>query len=270
MDDAERLRRATAALRAFAVGDAIGAATEGYRADEIEDVYDAPVLELVEPVNLYPESGPDRALGEIGPQTRAMLAFAERLLGGGSEVIETGALGWCVPLGVVVRAGEIDRLLALTPTVPNDERAAGCAVAAAIAAGIDGYGAREAVGQAALAASRAGSDALALALTEAARIGQTSGGRLVAVEIASVFPPGPGAAAATAFAFGVAFGTQSVRRAIPDAVNQGGEASLTAAIAGAVCASFAPGSLVDAWAREVEGVNELDLGMLAPRLLGRT
>lgn len=271
MDREERRRRAIAALRALAVGDAMGAATEGYRPEEIEEVYDARVMELVEPVNLYPESAADRGYAAIGPVTRGALAAAEALAGRGATV-EGEALGWAVAVGIATPVGEIERIVELARRFGGEAAgAAGAAVAAGVAAGVGGYMARDAVGQAALAAERAGAARLAAAIARAAGIGQSSGGSAgggaVGVQVAERYPPAGALESVVAFAVGVAFGAQSVRRAVPEAVNQGGEASLTAAIAGALCGGFAPGTAVEAWAREVEAVNGLDLAAVADGLL---
>lgn len=270
MTNAEARRRASAALRGLAVGDALGAATEGYRPEEVENVYDAPITELTEPVNLYPESEPDRARAEVGPVTRAAIAGGRRLLGAPGGLIDGDALGWAVPVGIITAAGPVEPLVeAATAFATGEARAAGAAVAAAVAAGIGGFMARDTVAQATLAAVVAGCPALAHAIIRATGIGQASGGRLVGAQIAAECPPGPGPAAAVAFAFGVAFGAQSVRRAMLEAVNQGGESSLTAALVGALCGSFAPATTVETWASEVETANGLNLDALAERLLAR-
>ncbi|MGH2603554.1 MAG: hypothetical protein ACRDJ9_29735, partial [Dehalococcoidia bacterium] len=80
-------------------------------------------------------------------------------------------------------------------------------------------------------------------------------------------PPTPGPADAVVFALGVVFGTQSVRRAIPEAVNQGGRASLAAGLAGAITGALVPTSTVESWADEVEGASGLHLTAVAERLL---
>ncbi|MER3419259.1 MAG: hypothetical protein C4290_01485, partial [Chloroflexota bacterium] len=54
------------------------------------------------------------------------------------------------------------------------------------------------------------------------------------------------------------------RRAIIDAVNQGGHAPETAAIAGAICAAAAPVTLPPSWWEVVERANpDLDLEQVA-------
>ncbi len=72
--------------------------------------------------------------------------------------------------------------------------------------------------------------------------------------------------AVTAFIFGVVYGTQSARRAIVEAVNQGGNAPETAGIAGAICAAFAPQSFPAPWGWEIERRNGLDLAAAARQL----
>jgi ADP-ribosylglycohydrolase len=267
----ESRRRALAALRALAVGDAMGAATEGYRPDEVEAVYDAPIAELVEPVNLYPESAPDRALGEVGPVTRGALAAARRLTNWVEDewpLVPPDWLGWSVPLGIAVPAGQTGRIAEIAALISGGiTAAAGAAVAAAISAGVGLFMPRDALGQAARAAVDAGAPSLAQRIMAAAGAGQESGGRLGGLVVGERFPPGPEPADAAVFALGVAFAAQSVRRAIPQAVNQGGLASLSAALAGALCATWAPATAVEPWADEVVAVNELELEPLADALM---
>lgn len=268
MEIAESRRRALAALRALAVGDAMGAATEGYQPDEVEQIYDAPVNELIEPVNLYPESVPDREQGVTGPVTACALAAARRLAGGPVEALDGDVLAWAVPLGLVSPVGQPEELIRWAGEFASGgARAAGAAAAAAIAAGMAGYLVRDALGQAVRTATAAGDPRLASRLVAAAGSGQSSGGRQVGQIIGAEFPPGPHPADVVVFAFGVAFGTQSVRRAIPAAVNQGGPASLTGALAGALCAVISPASSVEAWGDEVERASGLDLASVADALL---
>jgi ADP-ribosylglycohydrolase len=264
----ETRRRAVAVLRALAAGDAIGAAADGYRPAEIADVYDGPITEILEPVNLYPESAPDRARAAVGPVTVSALIAAGRLAGTSPAPAAAAALGWAVALGIASPAGATATIVTAARDLAEAEAAAaGAAVAAAIAAGIDGYLARDAIGFAALAAESAGAAELADLIVRAAGAAQASGGRLVGTAVAAEAPPGPGSTAIVAFALGVAFGAQSVRRAILEAANQGGAASHTAALAGAICAAFAPASAVEAWADEVERANALDLRATAGELL---
>src|SRR3712207_2213154 len=101
MDQFEVQRRAVAALRGLAVGDAMGAATEGYRPEEVEEIYEAQIRELIEPVNLYPELGPDRERGVVGPVTRAAVQATAILAGAPGEPPDPEDLGWAVALGVM-------------------------------------------------------------------------------------------------------------------------------------------------------------------------
>jgi ADP-ribosylglycohydrolase len=265
IDDAELRRRALAVLRGLAVGDAMGAATEGYQPDEVIEVYESPIGEMVEPVNLYPESAPDRIRGVIGPVTEsaieAVSVFASRAV---DE--EPARLGWSVALGIMSAGVDLDGIVASARRF-GGPGPAGAAVAAAIAAGVLGYMARDALSLAVRAATLAGNDALARRIVEAAGAAQGSGGRLVGAVVADVVGPGPSTDDAVAFAFGVAFGTQSIRRAVPQAVNQGGAASLTAGLAGALCGATAPGSAVEAWSNEVEAASGVDLRAVVDQLL---
>jgi ADP-ribosylglycohydrolase len=264
-DETELNRRALAALRGLAVGDAMGAATEGYLPDEVIEVYEAPIAELVDPVNLYPESRPDRMRGRVGPVTEGAVD-AVGVLSGRAEPVETPPAGWAVALGIACAGADLAPILASARRFGKAGPAV-AAVAAAVAAGLAGYMMRDALSLAVRAAELAGDPALARRIVEAAGVAQASGGRGVGAAVAAVASPGPDVDDATAFAFGVAFGTQSVRRVLPQAVNQGGTASLTAGLAGALCAAVAPGSAVEAWIDEVESASNLDLRAVVERLL---
>lgn len=267
MGGVELRRRALAALRGLAAGDAMGAATEGYRPEEIADVYDAAVAELLEPVNLYPESEPDRGWGQVGPVTRSALATVD-LIAGGGILKDAGSLGWAVSLGIVLPDADPESAARAAARLAHGRGAAlGAAVAVAVAAGVNGLTARDAVAVAARAAGHAGDPTLAHGIIAAAGAGQGSGGREAGMVVGAEFPPGPTATEAVVFAFGVAFGTQSARRAIPQAVNQGGLASLTAGLAGAICGALIPATLVESWAGDVEAASGLDLEAVVDRLL---
>ena len=268
METVEVRRRAVAVLRALAAGDAIGAAAEGYRPEEIIAVYDAPIGELLEPVNLYPESVPDRARAAVGPVTRSAIAAAERMAEASTADVDADALGWAVALGIAWPADAVPAMIAeARDLVGSDAGIAGAAVAAAISAGIGGYLARDTISLAVLAAREAGAAGLADLIVRAAGLAQASGGRQPGAAVAVEVPPGPGSTMIVAFALGVAFGAQSVRRAILEAANQGGTASHTAALTGALCASSAPATAVEAWADEVEGSSGLGLAAVAGGLV---
>ena len=268
MDEARLRLHALAALRGLAVGDAMGAATEGYLAAEIEEVYEGPLTELTEPVNLYPDEVADRERGVVGPVTRAALAAVEALAESRSLDGDPADLGWAVTLGIVTPAGAPDLLARRARTLAGDALAAvGAAVAAAVAAGIGGLMARDAVALAMRGAEAAGEPLLARRIARAAGEGQASGGRRVGAAVRAEFPPEPAVEDAVVFAFGVAFGAQNARRAIPEAVNQGGLASLAAGLTGAICAALTPSSLVESWACEVESLSGIDLGTAVDRAL---
>lgn len=235
-DGTDALRRAVAALRGLVIGDAMGAATEGYRPDEVLEVYGTPIGELVEPVNLYPESIPDRLLGEVGPVARIALAAGGLLSDAAGPSPDDAGLAWAVALGIARPPDALDRIMADTA-------------------------------RAVQVAEYAGGAALAELIRRAVGVAQESGGRRVGERVAALCNPAGDATNITAFAFGVAYGTQSVRRAVPQAANQGGSASLTAALAGALCGAFAPTTVVESWAAEVERVNDLELAGIAAALL---
>ena len=261
MEPLDPLVRATAALRALAVGDAMGRATEYYDPAEITEVYEDLVTELFEPVRLFDEE--EWAAGEIGPPTEQVIALSTEgesaaatsgPRGDTADALSAGvALGLARPLGAVL-AGEASA-------------AAVAAVAAAVGAAMEGYAGREVVGFASQAARVAGDDALAEAIMAAAGIAQASGGRHPGEALRAVFPPVGDAAAVTPFILGLVYGTQSARRAILEAVNQGGHAPETAGIAGAICAGISPTSLPEAWGADVERRNGLDLTAVAHRYL---
>jgi ADP-ribosylglycohydrolase len=94
-------------------------------------------------------------------------------------------------------------------------------------------------------------------------IAEESGGRQPGVALAELFPPAGGVDALVPFIFGIVYATQSARRAIVEALNQGGPAPVSAGIAGAICAAAVPGTLPRAWVAEVEQVNTLDLAGVA-------
>lgn len=268
IDDDEIRRRAIGALRGLAVGDAMGAATEGYLPDEVEEVYDAPIGELIDPINLYPDVATDRQRGAIGPVTREALDAAASLSRGESPALTEDGIGWAVPLGIISTVDDLDGIIRTVAGVTDVATAAsGAAVAAAVAAGVSGYMVRDAISLAVRAAELAGSPEVARRIVLAAGEAQASGGRLPGAAVGASYPPGPGIVDVTAFAFGVAFGAQSVRRAIPEAVNQGRRASLSAALTGAICGAIVPGSTVESWSDQVEEASEIDLTATAGRLL---
>ena len=261
MEPVDPLVRTTAALRALAVGDAMGRATEYYDPAEITEVYEDLVTEFLEPVRLFDEE--EWAAGEIGPPTELVIALsaegegaaASRDAGGDAvAALPAGvALGLARPLGALL-AGEV-------------AAAAVAAIAAAIGAALEGYTGREVVGLASQAARAAGDDALAERIIAAGGVAQASGGRHPGEALRTAFPPSGDDAAVTPFILGLVYGTQSARRAILEAVNQGGHAPETAGIAGAICAAIAPTSLPEAWGADVERRNGLDLAAVARRYL---
>ncbi len=268
IDEDEIRRRAIGALRGLAVGDAMGAATEGYLPDEVDEVYDAPIGELVDPINLYPEIATDRQRGVVGQVTREALDVAASLSRGETPELTEDGVGWAVPLGIISTVDDLDGIVRTVAGVTDIATAAcGAAVAAAVAAGVSGYMVRDAISLAVRAAELVGSPEVAHRIVLAAGEAQASGGRQPGAAVGATYPPGPGIVDVTAFAFGVAFGSQSVRRAIPESVNQGRRSSLSAALAGAICGAIVPGSTVESWSDQVEEASEIDLTSIAGQLL---
>lgn len=261
MEPADILVRATAALRALAVGDAMGRATEHYDPAEIAEVYEDAITEFLEPVRLF--DAEEWAAGEVGPPTRMVVALVPdgdaptiRLYADAPVVdrLPAGvALGLLWPLGWVL-------------STPSRDAPVAC-IAAAMGAALDGHPAREVLGFGAQAARAAGDGTLAERIVEAAGIAQASGGRRPGGALREAFPPQGDAGALTPFILGLVYATQSARRAILEAVNQGGHAPEAAGIAGAVCAALAPSTLPGAWGAEVERLNDLDLQATARRYL---
>lgn len=265
MNEQERIERALlGALRGMVVGDAIGAAGEGLAPEEIEEVYDGPITELTDPANLYPERAPDRVRGQIGPVSESALAFARRLTAGEGAAVASG-MSWPIVLGLVLPRADATSIVEATRSYGG--AAPACALAGAVTAALGGYLARDAVGLAAEVAGRAGDQALAGLLVEAAGAAQASGGRMVGEAVAEIAPPWGEFRDSVAFAIGVAFGGYGVRRAVLAAANGGGHASFTAAAAGALCGALAPGSNVQAWSDEVASASGLDLAAVAAGLI---
>ncbi len=251
MSQTETLTRIGAALRALVVGDALGRVTEHYTPEEILEVYEDIITDFVEPVRLFDEER--WAAGEVGPPTAIVLEAAAH---GGVWPGATGANVAHLPAGVAV--GLARPLASLLHDVHGDGPLA--AVAAGTAAAVDGYPFIEIVAAAARAARLAADDDLAEAILQAGGLGQASGGRLAGSVLRGRFPPDGDSRSVVPFVFGIVYALQSARRAIIDAVNQGGHAPETAAIAGAICAAAAPVTLPPSWWAVVERANpDLDL-----------
>lgn len=260
MQPIEPLVRVTAALRGLAVGEAMGRATEHYRPAEIEQIYEDAVTDFVEPVRLFDDEA--WAAGETGPLTQAVLAMAHPTE---SRAAEFAGDGLPQRLARAVATG-VTRPLAADPEAAEGDAAVAC-LAAALAAACSGYPPSEVVGRAARAAQEAGGPELAEHVLEAGGIAQASGGRRPGDVLRVTFPPEGDPGSLIPFVLGIVYATQNARRAILEAVNQGGHAPETAALAGALCAAIAPGSLPQAWGAAVERVNDLDLAAAARRFL---
>lgn len=262
MDGPTRLDRLVAALRGLAVGEAMGRATEHYTAQEIIDVYEGPVTEFVEPVRAFDDE--EWSAGEVGAFTRLVTALADAAVAPEvrwlEDAAETDRLAEAVADGL---RHSLDGLLAAPP-----RPAAHAAIAVGVAAACAGHTARDVLLYARTAVDDAGSAGLADAIGLAGRIAEESGGRQPGIVLTETFPPTAGVDALVPFIFGIVYGTQSARRAIVEAVNQGGPAPAAAAIAGAICAAAMPGTLPRAWAAEVEQINQLDLEGAAQGYLG--
>lgn len=259
MDTPSTRDRILAALRALAVGDAMGRATEGYEPDEILEVYEGPVTEFVEPVRPFDDEV--WAAGEIGPPTQLVVALADPELAGQVRWLEDATEIDHLPEAV---ADGLRRTLdAVQTALPHPP--AHAALSAGLAAAVDGHSVRDVLRYARAAAEDAGGPALSTAIAHATAIAEESGGREAGNALRRVFSPSGGGDALVAFIFGIVYATQSARRAIEEAVNQGGHAPIAAALAGAICAAALPGTLPHAWASTAEQLNSLDLEAAAGR-----
>lgn len=239
-----RHERVTVVLQALAAGEAMGRATEYYRPEEIEEVYEDAVTDFVEPIRLFDDERWRAA--ETGEIVAALLGT-----------------GPAVPFVQGIRAALYGAEAAHLPPLE-------AALSAALGAALTGFPLFEMPARAAEAARRAGDAALAQAIVDAAGIAQASGGRRPGQALRDRFPPDGGPVEVLALAIGVAYAAPSARRAIPEAVNQGGHSPETAALSGALAAALAPTSLPRSWAVEVERVNGFDLADLAGRMVGET
>ncbi|MBI2760536.1 MAG: ADP-ribosylglycohydrolase family protein [Chloroflexi bacterium] len=238
--------RIEAVLGAFAAGDAMGRATEGYRPDEIIEVYEDAVTEFVEPVRLFDDEV--WAKGETGDATTHVVTGHDALTLT-ARIKEYAGID-LLPLGVA-----LGLRWPLSELPGRSVGATQAAVAAGVSAALDGLSASDALESAALAARDAGDGALAESIMQAGGIAQASGGRRSGEALREDFPPDGDARSVVAFVFGIVYATSSARRAIVEAVSQGGHAPETAAIAGAICAALTPASFPRAWGETVERVN---------------
>jgi ADP-ribosylglycohydrolase len=255
--------RITAALRALAAGDAMGRATEHYRPAEIVDLYEDVVAEFLQPVRLFDDE-PWQA-GEIGPPTGMVLAQAPG--GDGAAAFWSRDADAVERLPAALAPGllwPLDRLL--DGSEAPREPAQAC-VAIALATALTGAQVSEVIGYSIRAAELAGDAVLAAGIGRATGLAQASGGRRTGEALAAEFPPSGDVRMIVPFILGLVYATQSARRAILEAVNQGGHAPETAGIAGAVCAAAAPASLPGAWGTEIERANDIDLEAQARRFV---
>ncbi len=250
--------RLVAAFQALAVGDAMGRATEAYEPAEIEEIYEDAIMEFVEPVRLFDDE--QWAAAETGSPTENAIAMA--LATTATSMNEPSVVD-IVHLPRAVAIGAMRPLAAILAFPPANAGIA--AVAAAVSAGIEGRPAHAALAASVQAAHAAGDGRLAAAIVEAGGIAQASGGRRAGVALRVRFSPAGDIGALTPFILGLVYATQSARRGILEAVNQGGHAPESAAITGAICAAVVPLSLPPAWAAEVERVNALDFTPIARR-----
>lgn len=252
----EPLRKSVAAMRALMVGDALGCSGAGSR-----------------------ENGDGAARGDtfstsevvVGDVTESALAMERRLIDGASGAIEWDALSWAIPLGIVTAAGAYDEMArvahslgATRPSLP-----AGVAVAAGVSAGVGGFLVRDMIGQAVEAAELLGDSELARLIEAACGAAQASGGGMVGDAVAVVVPDDASPSSLAAFALGVAFGAQNVRRGAMAAADSGESSAAAAALSAALCAVVAPASLPESWANAVEEATGIDGAGLAARLYQR-
>lgn len=240
-DNAGRFDRVLAVIRALAAGEAMGRATEHYHPEEIEEIYEDAVVEFLEPVRLFD------AEEWLAAETGELMAA---LIGAGPDV----------PFVRGIRAA-----LGRSPgtTLPPVE----AALAAALSTALAGSPLFELPASAAAAARGAGDSSLAEQIILAAGTAQASGGRRPGQALRGLFPPDGAPEMLLAFAIGLAYAAPNARRAILEAVNQGGHSPETAALAGALAAALAPTSVPRTWTADIERVNGFDLDQAARQLL---
>ena len=233
-------QRALAALQALAVGEAMGRITEHYQPAEIVEVYDDLLEDFIEPVRLFDDDPWQQA--EVGALTTAVLsALLKRTVV--TDDAETRSLA--LLLAGVLNGG-----------MPVAESGAEAAVGAMLAAAMQGVPISDAL--IAVLDACAPEPDLRSGVSAAAGIAQSSGGRGVGDQLMERFSPHGGLEALLPFVIGVVYATQSARRAILEAVNHGGNAPLTAALAGLLAAALAPQTLPGAWVAEVAQANQID------------
>ena len=301
MSVADRVR---AALEGFAVGDAMGKPAEGLSASEVERLYGR-VEGFVSPVQ------PGWSYAEVTDDTRIMLMLAESIADHGRVDAEDfakrlagrrvkGWPGWeefkeayskggrayrtgnggptrAVAIGLVYPPRKLYEIVDAVDAacgISHGSRSAlsaGCAIAAAVSAAVEGWE-RAAVIEFAIEAaelgSRLGREDLLPDVARRLRWLRTELARGATLERLRYMGLNPGFQAweGAVYALAVYALVAGAREAILTAVRSGGDADSIAAMAGSLSAASRPHTLPRDWVDTVERVNRLGLAALAERL----
>ena len=304
----ELLRRSKAALYGVAVGDALGKMTEGYWPPEIRQRYGKPIEDFMTPIQ--PQSQHKWRIAEVTDDTRLTVILAESILScnGVDEadltrrILEKPIKGWpgweefkeavskgrrtgngsparVAPLGIIhppdkleelVR--DVDRACGITHNT-RSALSAGCAIAAAYSAAIDGWGLEDLIDiaiEGAELGKRLGKDDLA---PDVARRLRWMKKEVLENEVSVLdlrvkgLNPGFQAWEGATFALALVTLYENAREAILYAVNMGGDADSIAAMAGGIISARFPFTLPERWKSTVKRVNNLRMEEFAEGLV---
>ncbi len=306
----EILRRCNAALYGIAVGDAMGKMTEGYWPSEIRQRYGKFIDGFMKPIQ--PHSRLSWSIAEITDDTRLTILLAESILScnGVDEIdltrriLEKPVKGWpgwsefkeavlkgkrakrtgnggptrVAPLGIIyppnrleVLVKDVDRACGITHNT-RSALSAGCAIAAAFSAAIEGWSVEKIIDLAIKGAElgrKLGEDDLApdvaRRLRWLKRMVSNSGITILDLRIKGL-NPGFQAWEGATFALALVMLYENAKDAILCAVNMGGDADSIAAMAGGILAARYPTTLPKKWIEAVRHTNNLKIEELAEGL----
>ncbi len=306
----ELLRSCEAALYGVAVGDAMGKMTEGYWPPEIKQRYGKFIDGFMRPIQ--PHSQYKWSFAEVTDDTRLTIILAESILAckGVNErditrrILKEPIKGWpgwkefrtavsarrramrtgngsparAAPIGIIhpperleelVR--DVDRACGITHNT-RSALSAGCAIAAAFSAAIEGWGVDEIIDHAIKAAElgrELGQDDLAPDMARRLRWLKKETRNCVSILDLRVKGLNPGFQAweGAAFALALVMLYDSAKEAILCAVNMGGDSDSIAAMAGGIIAARFPLTLPKKWVKTVRHMNKLHLEELAKGLV---
>jgi ADP-ribosylglycohydrolase len=182
------------------------------------------------------------------------------------------------PIGIVNAPENLEKIIAdvdLACSMTHGAMSAlsaACAVAAAISAAVEGWK-RDQVFELAVKAAILGeglgnddarhpADGIMMGIDFA----RNYKGSQLAKDLRSILNPGFVAYEGVPYALSLAYGIPNAKEAILAAVNQGGDVDSIASMAGSVAAALNPNSVPQAWVKEVEKADNLDLSGIAIRL----